>query len=113
MADKDERNDDFSKRFPAPPPSSDVPEAPKIEVKLPPREGRPQPGTVAPGGYQKLAVAATAASSFVGPILVLGVGGWWLDQRLHTNGTCAFIGTVVGFIAGIFSLLRVIQQLNR
>ena len=37
-----------------------------------------------------------------------------IDQRLHSPvGICAFIGTVVGFIVGIISLLRVIQQLNR
>ena len=46
-------------------------------------------------------------------VLVLGVGGWWLDQRLHSGGICAFVGTVVGFIAGIVALLQVIRQLNR
>jgi hypothetical protein len=114
MADDGKRDKDLSKRFPAPPPSSELPEAPRIDVKLPPRQGTPQPGRVTPGAYQKLAVAATAATSFIAPIVVLGVGGWWLDQRLHSPiGICAFIGTVVGFIVGIVSLLRVIQQLNR
>jgi hypothetical protein len=114
MAEKDEREDDLAKRFPASPAPPEIPDAPKIEVKLPPRAGAPQPGTVAPGGYHKLAVAATAASTFVTPIIVLGVGGWWLDQRLHmTTALFAFIGTVLGFIAGVVGLMRVIQQLNR
>jgi hypothetical protein len=91
----------------------DLPEAPKINVKLPVLPDVPRPGSPAPGAYRKVAIAATAASSFISPILVLGVGGWWLDQRLHSGGICAFIGTVIGFIAGIVALLQVIRQLNR
>lgn len=113
MEDEERRGDDIEKRFPVPPPSSELPEAPKIEVRLPPASDPLRRGAVKPGGYRKLAIAATAASTFVAPILVLSVGGWWLDQRLHTSGICAFIGAIVGFIAGIVSLLRVIQQLNQ
>jgi hypothetical protein len=114
MAEKSEREEEIPERFPAPPPPAAMPEAPKIEVKLPPLPGKPTPGTVAPGAYTKVAVAATAASSFITPIVVLGVGGWWLDQRLHFGiSICAFIGTVLGFILGILALMRVIQQLNR
>ncbi len=112
MAEKDESEKDIPERFPAPPPPTRIPDAPKIEVKLPPVAGKQAPGTVTPGSYQKVAIAATAASSFIAPIIVLGLGGWWLDQRFHIN-ICAFIGTVLGFIVGILSLMRVIQQLNR
>src|ERR1051326_2745150 len=101
MADKDKRDKEFSERFPAPPPSTDLPEAPKIEVKLPPVGGKQAPGSVKPGAYRKVAIAATAASSFVTPILVLALGGVWLDKRLHTGGICAFIGAVLGFIVGV------------
>jgi len=112
VEDKDP-SDDLERRFPAPPKHSDVPEPPKIEVKLPPSSTHSRPGNVVPGRYQKLAVAATAATSFVAPIVVLGVAGWWLDQRLHsTAGLCAFAGVVLGFIAGIVSLLGVIRQLK-
>ena len=69
--------------------------------------------SVAPGSYRKVAIAATAASSFITPILVLGVGGWWLDQRFHTGGILAFVGAVIGFAAGIIALLQVIRQLNQ
>jgi F0F1-type ATP synthase assembly protein I len=114
MADRGGRDREDSERFPAPPSISDVPEAPKIDVKLPRVTGEAQPGSVTPGKYRKVAIATTAASSFVAPILVLGVGGYLLDQRMHnTMALFAFLGTVVGFGVGIFSLLRVIQQLNR
>ena len=101
-------------RFPAPPSVGHVPDAPNVNVTLPPNPDKPQKGTVAPGAYNRLAVSATAASSFVTPILVLGVGGWYLDQKMHNQTAyLAFGGTVLGFIVGIFALMRVIQQLSR
>ncbi len=114
MEEKDKRDQEIPERFPAPPPPTELPQAPRIDVKLPAPPGGPGAGRPAPGSYRKVAIAATAASSFIAPILVLGVGGWWLDQRLHTSvGICAFIGTVLGFIVGILSLMRVIKQLNQ
>lgn len=97
-----------------PMPMSDLPEPPSIQASLPPRPDVPQKGTVAPGGYQKLAVAATAASSFIAPIIVLGLGGWWLDQKLHLQpALLGFVGTLLGFVVGIISLMRVIKQLSK
>ena len=93
--------------------AAELPEAPKIDVELPALPEIQRPGSPAPGAYRKVAIAATAASTFVSPILVMGVGGWWLDQRLHSGGIWAFAGTVIGFIAGIVALLQVIRQLNR
>ena len=107
MAETNKGEDDGLPRIPR------LPDAPKIDVKLPELPGAQQQGKVAPGAYRKVAIAATSASSFISPILVLGVGGWWLDQKLHSGGICAFVGTVIGFIAGIVALLQVIRQLNR
>jgi hypothetical protein len=113
MEDKERRDDDLAKRFPTPPPSSELPEAPRIEVKLPPRPGSQGAPGPKPGSYRKAAIAATAASTFVTPVLVLAVAGWLLDQRLHTKiGICAFVGTVLGFIVGVVSLQRVLKQLS-
>ena len=101
-------------RFPAPPSVGKMPDAPQMSVKLPPRPDRPRQGTVAPGGYHKLAVSVTAASSFVTPILVLGVGGWYLDQMMHhQTAYLAFGGTVLGFVLGVFALMRIIKQLSK
>jgi hypothetical protein len=116
MADEEKPDEAFDRpsRFPAAPAPANIPVAPKVEVKLPPHPDTPQKGSVVPGGHQKLAVAATAASSFVTPIIVLGAGGWYLDQKLHHQiALLAFAGTLLGFIVGIMALLRVIQQLSR
>ncbi|HLJ54394.1 MAG TPA: AtpZ/AtpI family protein [Chthonomonadaceae bacterium] len=113
MANRDKRDDDPAERFPAPPPSTELPDAPRIEVKLPPKPGTPAAGGPKPGSYRKAAIAATAASTFVTPVLVLGVAGWWLDQRMHTKiGIFAFAGTVLGFIIGVLSLQRVLKQIR-
>jgi F0F1-type ATP synthase assembly protein I len=111
MAEKRDDDKEIRDRFPASPAGPEIPEAPRIDVKLPPRADSPQPGRARPGAYRKLAIGATAASSFVAPIIVLAVGGMWLDHRLHTS-IWAFVGALVGFVAGIVSLLRIIQQLN-
>jgi hypothetical protein len=126
----DERHDDGKKpvRFPDLPPPIEVPEAPRLETKLPaaeltrapkianqlpPRPSATRPGGVEPGGYSKLAIASTAATSFIMPIVILSVGGWWLDNRLHhKTGWLAFIGVLLGLVVGISSLMKVMARLQ-
>jgi F0F1-type ATP synthase assembly protein I len=80
---------------------------------LPPHPAKPRPGAVEPGGYNRLALATTAATSFIMPIIVLSVGGWWLDQKLHhTTFWIAFIGVMVGMVVGVASLLNVIKRMQ-
>ncbi len=99
-------------RFPAMPPLPNLPEVPKYDAKLP-DWNKPRKGTVEPGAYSKVAVAATAATSFIMPVIILGGGGWWLDQKLkHDTAWFALVGVIVGFIVGVTSLLRVIQKLQ-
>jgi hypothetical protein len=108
----DAEQNDLPGRFPDLPPAPEIPEPPKLSHLIPPHVTRRQPGTVEPGSYNKMALATTAASSFIMPILVLSVGGWWLDKKLHTSPWLAFGGVVIGFIAGIVSLLNVIRRLE-
>src|SRR5271170_1156173 len=94
MAEEDGRNEAKSearedeenllRRFPKVPAAPDVPDVPKLKPTLPPHPDRStRPGKVEPGSYNGLVVAATAASSFIMPIMVLTVVGWFLDSRLH------------------------------
>ena len=102
----------FSKRFPTLPDVPELPNVPKVEAKLPPRPSE-RKGSVEPGSYNKMAIAATAASSFIMPIIVLSVGGWWLDQKLkHETAWFAFCGVLVGFVVGTSALLNVIKRLS-
>lgn len=99
-------------RFPTLPNATRLPDAPRYEAKLPDLN-TPKQGSVAPGAYGKLAIAATAATTFITPIIVLSLGGWYLDQKLkHTTAWFAMIGLIVGMIAGVTSLLKVISKLQ-
>ncbi len=113
MADKKQNEEDpLAGRFPTVPPAPEIPEAPKLAPKLPPHPDRQKPA-VEPGSYNKMAIASTEASAFVMPIIVLSVGGWWLDQKLHhETAWLAMIGLLVGLVAGISGLLRIISRLQ-
>ncbi len=95
------------------PPSADYPEAPRLNTKLPPHPSAPAPGSVTPGMYSGLALATTAGTAFTMPVIVLSVGGWWLDQKLHhATAWFAMAGVILGLIAGVSSLLKVVNRLN-
>lgn len=114
MAEDDgQEQDDLRSRFPNVPPAPHVPEPPKMTQPLPPHPEKPRPGVVEPGSYNKLALAMTAASSFIMPVIVLSVGGYWLDLKLHhTTYWIAFIGVMIGLIAGVSALLNVIKRMQ-
>lgn len=114
MAEKDEQEqDDLQTRFPDVPPVPHVPEPPKMTQPLPPHPQKPGPGTVEPGSYNKLALATTAATSFIMPVIVLSLGGYWLDQKLHhSTAWFAFAGVLVGMVAGVSSLLNIIKRMQ-
>ncbi len=109
----EEERENLINRFPDVPPGPEVPEPPNIKSKLPPHPAKPEPGSFQPGSYNKMAIAATAASSFIMPIIVLSVLGWWLDQKLHhTTNWMAMIGVLLGLVAGISGLLNVLKRLE-
>ena len=90
----------------------DVPLPPKIPVNLPPDPSKPKSGGVEPGSYRNTALAMQSASSFIAPIIVLGVGGGWLDTKVHSGGIATVIGFILGFVVGVVSLLRIVNRMN-
>ena len=108
----EEEEQPIEARFPTLAPLPNLPEVPKYDAKLP-DISKPRNGAIEPGSYSKTAFAATAASSFILPVIVLGGGGWLLDQKLkHETAWFALVGVIVGFAVGVTSLLRVIQKLQ-
>jgi hypothetical protein len=106
--------EEIEARFPAVPPQPDAPEVPKLNPRLPPHPDRhPKSGAPAPGAYNKMALAATAASSFIMPIIVLAIIGWWLDNRMHHQTSwLAFIGVLAGLAIGTTSLVKIMNRLS-
>lgn len=112
-ANEEDEPETLLKRFPSVPPVPDLPEMPRIAPSLPPHPDTPREGKLEPGSYNKMAIAATAASSFIMPIIVLGYGGWWLDQKLkHETAWLSLLGVVLGFAAGVVSLMNSIKRLS-
>jgi len=133
--DEQREGDDLKSRFPTVPFAPEVPEVPRldsapqpvkdvtsetgIEVPAVPRlapvvrpvKPGPQKPAIAPGSYNKAALASTAATSFIMPTIMLALLGYFLDQRFHTN-YLAFIGVVVGLIVGISALMKIIKRLE-
>jgi hypothetical protein len=111
----EKRNEEekLSGRFPDLPPTPEAPEVPKLSPKLPPHPAQTRPGQIEPGSYNKMAIASQAASALVMPVIVLSLAGWWLDTKLHhSTGWLAFIGVIVGFIAGVSALLKIVSRLS-
>lgn len=109
-----EEEDELSGRFPTMPNLNAIPDAPKLSVQLPPHPDRPKPGSIEPGGYNNLALAATAATSFIMPVLVLSVGGIYLDRALHHKTPWfAMAGVIFGMVVGISALMRVINKMSK
>jgi hypothetical protein len=111
--DEGQKQDDLQSRFLNVPPAPQVPDPPKMTQPLPPHPAKPQPGMVEPGSYSNMALATTAASAFIMPIIVLSVGGWWLDQKMHhTTAWIAFVGVLVGLVVGVSALIKVVNRLQ-
>jgi hypothetical protein len=111
--DEKKEQDHLQDRFPRMPPAPRVPEPPRMTQPLPPHPAKPRPGTVEPGGYNKLALATTAASSFIMPILILSLGGSWLDQKMHhTTAWFAMAGVLVGLVVGVSALMKVVKRME-
>lgn len=105
--------DDLQTRFPAVPSlPHDVPEPPKIKVDLPPHPDLPKPGAANATDIRGSALAYQAASSFIMPIILLGLLGWFLDGRFHGNGIITILFFILGFVVGVVSLLKVVNQMN-
>ncbi len=113
---EDERREGSEKsepRFPEVPGTPDVPEAPKLAPVT--RPARPKAGpALEPGSINKSALAATAASSFIMPIIILAVLGYFIDQKLHhSTYYLALIGLLVGLVVGVSSLLKIVNKLSK
>jgi hypothetical protein len=113
MAQKkdEETQNSLADRFPEVAPAPDMPKPPEVKVTLPPKPSGKTPGRVEPGSYRKMGLAFTAATSFIMPVIVLSVGGMYLDRKFGANWI-AFVGVLLGLVVGVTALLRIVNQLS-
>lgn len=91
-----------------------IPEPPKLNPKLPAHPAEAKQNTQAGRDYSKAVIASSAVSAFLAPIMVLCLGGYWLDQRLkHITPWFSMAGVIVGLALGVTSLMRVLDRLSK
>jgi F0F1-type ATP synthase assembly protein I len=91
-----------------------VPEPPRLNPKLPAHPAEPQPASQDGRDYGKAMIASSAVTAFLAPIVVLCLGGYWLDQRMkHTTPWFSMIGVILGLVLGVTSLIRVLDRLSK
>lgn len=87
-----------------------LPEVPELKPQLPaqPKPSRQQDQSL----YQKMGLAYTLPIVLITPIVVLTVGGWWLDERLKTSPGFTIGGAVLGVITGFINMIRIANRLQ-
>lgn len=90
----------------------DVPLPPKLTTKPIPTLASTKKHVAEPGSYRNTALASQAATSFISPIIILGVVGWLIDGKFHTGGVAIIVGFILGFIIGVSSLLRIVNKMD-
>jgi F0F1-type ATP synthase assembly protein I len=58
-------------------------------------------------------MAMSTAILLVSPVLILGALGYFLDIFFHTAPVFLIIGSIIGFISGIFNIFRMMKLMQR
>ena len=60
-----------------------------------------------------LIIATSTAILLVSPVLVLLAIGYFFDHLLHTTPLYMIIGSVIGFISGIYNVFRMMKLMQK
>lgn len=58
-------------------------------------------------------LALSLGTELVGPIIVCGLIGYWIDKSNHTNSKWTLILLLVGIVIGIYNFIKIIKRLNQ
>lgn len=97
-------------RIPKVPPIPDLPKAPELRPNLP---AKPQHPSSERTDLQKAGIAYTLPASLIAPVIVLTIGGYWLDQKLNKYPIFTITGALLGTISGFINMIRIANKLNR
>ena len=89
----------------------ELPQPPKIEVNLPKLGDRAEEQKVEQ--LRKMGVAYNIPASLIAPIIVLSVGGIWLDKRFGGGSVFTAVGFILGVIVGFMNMIRMVQRLEK
>jgi F0F1-type ATP synthase assembly protein I len=104
----DEEED--KERLPKVPEVPPLPEVPELKPQLP---AQPKPSREPDQGlYQKMGLAYALPIVLITPIVVLTVGGWWMDEQLKSSPGFTIGGAVLGVIVGFINMIRIANRLQ-
>jgi hypothetical protein len=86
---------------------------PPPPVQTPRLKRPPKPPSDADPDLHKAGLAYSIPSALAAPVIVLTLGGAWLDGRFHWGGVATLSGAILGFAAGLLNAIRLANRLNR
>lgn len=99
---------------PEPPetPPEESPVLPPKSAKSPAEPSAEGHGGTRAGGGRKSSepnplVLVGVGMEFAGVVVVMALGGWWLDEKLGTSPMVTLIGLTIGLVGGVYNLWRV------
>ncbi len=103
---------DEEERIPKLPPTPELPEPPKVEFERPQLPGA-QPSPTFQRNTRAISLAFSIGFSLAGPVILGALLGYWLDGRFGTSPTWTMILTLLGMVAGLVQMIRVVNKLNQ
>ena len=107
---REDENEALDPELPAVPSVPELPRAPNLSPSLPPR---PKPPSEERNDLQKAGIAYTIPASLIAPIIVLTIGGYWLDEKFERYPLFTISGALLGSIAGFINMIRIANKLNK
>ena len=88
----------------------ELPKAPELRPNLP---EKPKPPSSERTDLQKAGIAYTLPASLIAPVIVLTIGGYWLDQKFNKYPVFTISGALLGTISGFINMIRIANKLNK
>ena len=89
----------------------ELPRAPELRPVLPARPKRPNEEEAS--DLQRAGIAYTLPASLIAPIIVLTLGGYWLDERFGKSPAFTIGGALLGAVTGFINMIRIANKLNK
>jgi F0F1-type ATP synthase assembly protein I len=112
----DIRNDpdeEKAEAWPELPPVPELPETPVLKPNLPAREKRSTKDMEKDHSARQMGLAYVLPTALAAPVVLLTLGGWWLDDRFRLSPYCTLSGALLGTVSGFINMIRIAGKMDR